>query len=220
MESLKFYFDTLCPWCYQTSRWARRLEQLGEIELDWGVFSLGIVNAPEGQDPHAVESQSAPALRTAMVIRDTYGSRRIGQFYAALGELVWETVPPAPQDEATVKRALVAAGFDPGLCDQALQDPATWDAVIAEHQSLVDTFQGFGVPTLVLDGGTGPAIFGPAISDLPDDQKSVELWHHLLWLVRYDNFWELKRARPRPPRLPALEWRALQGQEVTLARQG
>jgi hypothetical protein len=48
MEVVKFHFDPICPWCYQTSRWAKRLEQLGEIELDWGLFSLEVVNLEEG----------------------------------------------------------------------------------------------------------------------------------------------------------------------------
>jgi hypothetical protein len=43
-ERVRFHFDPICPFAYQTSRWARRLEELGEIELDWGVFSLEIVN--------------------------------------------------------------------------------------------------------------------------------------------------------------------------------
>ena len=70
MDHVKFYFDPRCPWCYQTSRWANRLEQLGEIELDWGVFSLEVANLPEGEDPRQLEAVSGPALRTAVTIRD------------------------------------------------------------------------------------------------------------------------------------------------------
>ena len=33
MEQVKFHFDPRCPWCYQTSRWAVRLEELGEIAI-------------------------------------------------------------------------------------------------------------------------------------------------------------------------------------------
>jgi protein-disulfide isomerase-like protein with CxxC motif len=48
MDAVRFHFDPICPWCYQTSRWAKRLEQLGEIELDWGLFSLEVVNLKDG----------------------------------------------------------------------------------------------------------------------------------------------------------------------------
>src|SRR5271170_3348256 len=54
VDHVKFYFDPRCPWCYQTSRWANRLEQLGEIELDWGVFSLEVANLPEGGNPRKI----------------------------------------------------------------------------------------------------------------------------------------------------------------------
>ena len=37
-EEIRFYFDPLCPWCYQTSRWARRLAELGVVDVDWRVF--------------------------------------------------------------------------------------------------------------------------------------------------------------------------------------
>jgi hypothetical protein len=44
-DPIRFYFDPACPWCYQTSRWARRLVALGELsDIDWRTFSLEIVN--------------------------------------------------------------------------------------------------------------------------------------------------------------------------------
>ena len=63
-EPVKFYFDPRCPWCYQTSRWAKRLEELGEIGLDWGVFSLEVVNLEEqpGFDPSWTERKFFEAL--------------------------------------------------------------------------------------------------------------------------------------------------------------
>jgi hypothetical protein len=39
-ESIHFSFDPRCPWCYQTSRWALRLEALHAVELYWSVFCL------------------------------------------------------------------------------------------------------------------------------------------------------------------------------------
>ena len=68
MDRVRFYFDPRCPWCYQTSRWARRLEELGEVDLDWGVFSLEVVNLEEGKDPLELEATGSPALRTCVAI--------------------------------------------------------------------------------------------------------------------------------------------------------
>jgi hypothetical protein len=62
------------------------------------------------------------------------------------------------------------------------------------------------VPTIVLDGGEGNAIFGPVISTIPDDATAVELWQHTAWLTRHDDFAELKRGRVSLPDLPAIAW--------------
>jgi hypothetical protein len=206
VDHVKFYFDPRCPWCYQTSRWANRLEQLGEIELDWGVFSLEVANLPEGGNPREIEPVSGPALRTAIAIRDSVGSPAIGPFYAALGARIWEQPPPPDDMVAAVRAALEAAQLDPSLVDAALADPASWEAVLAEHEELVSRTGAFGVPTLVVDEDAGPAMFGPVISKLPSDEDAVELWRHTRWLVRHGNFAELKRGRSSPPDLSTIAW--------------
>lgn len=80
-EPIRFYFDPICPWTYQTSRWVRTLERLGEIQLSWGLFSLEIQNA--GQEPEdlaASHARSALALRTAVLARDAGGPQALGAF--------------------------------------------------------------------------------------------------------------------------------------------
>jgi predicted DsbA family dithiol-disulfide isomerase len=213
LEQVKFHFDPLCPWCYQTSRWAVRLEQLGEIELDWGVFSLEVVNLDKEQDPRGLEARAGSALRTAIAIRDTEGSKAIGPFYTALGKRIWEQAPPVKDMAEAVREALAEIGLDPSTCDKALADPASWEAVLAEHTALVERTRSFGVPTIVLDGGSGSAIFGPVVSRLPNDEDAVALWRHVSWLARYDNFAELKRARIAPPDLPAVAWNRRQREQ-------
>lgn len=207
MEPVKFHFDPLCPWCYQTSQWIRRLEVLGTVEVDWGVFSLEVVNAPEGTDPATIEAKAGPALRTAILIRDTYGSRAIGPFYKAIGKRIWEQAPPQTDMVEVVRDALTEIGLDSGLLDKALSDRATWLAVLEEHRSVRETHRAFGVPTIVLDGGAGPAIFGPVISAMPDDETAVALWEHVSWLARFEHFAELKRERIERVDLPAVAWR-------------
>src|SRR5271170_2739606 len=60
MDAVRFHFDPICPWCYQTSRWAKRVEQLGEIELDWGLFSLEVVNLKDGERSPRAASPVGP----------------------------------------------------------------------------------------------------------------------------------------------------------------
>jgi protein-disulfide isomerase-like protein with CxxC motif len=206
MDRVTFYFDPRCPWCYQTSRWARRLSELDVIDLDWGVFSLEVVNLEEGKDPLEIDSTGGPSLRSAITLIEEEGSKAVGPFYAALGRRQFEEVPPFTDTAAAVKDSLAEAGLDPSLCDRAMADPKTWSAVVASTQDIVDRVGKLGVPTIVLDGD-GPAIFGPVISDMPNDQDAIELWQHTAWLVRYGNFGELKRKREPQTDLPMVTWR-------------
>jgi 2-hydroxychromene-2-carboxylate isomerase len=211
MEQIRFHFDPRCPWCYQTSRWVRRLEELGEVAVDWAVFSLEIANLEEGGDPRGIDAKSGPSLQTALVLRDKVGPEAVGRFYASFGAKIWEQVPPVAVDDLDAIRAsLEEIGADPALLDEAIGDRANWDRVVDEHQALVERTAAFGVPTIVLDGGEGNAIFGPVISSVPDDETSVELWKHTAWLTRHGDFAELKRGRANLPDLPVIAWNAEQ----------
>mgnify|MGYP006285063647 CR=1 FL=1 len=76
--------------------------------------------------------------------------------------------------------------------------------MLREHLDLVNNTASFGVPTIRLDGGSGPAIFGPVISNPPtSDDDAVNLWRSVSWLIRYENFSELKRNRLIDPDLEA-----------------
>lgn len=212
MADIRFHFDPRCPWCYQTSRWIRQLEAAGELTVDWAVFSLEVVNLPEGDDPLAIEARSGPSLRSALQLRAEVGPEAVGRFYAAFGRRLWEEPPPAKVDDLDAIRASIEEiGADPGVLDRALADRGTWHQVVAQHQELVERTAAFGVPTIVLDGGEGKAIFGPVISTLPaDEAEAVELWRHTEWLTRNASFAELKRGRPGLPDLPVIEWRRQQ----------
>ncbi|MEX2658640.1 MAG: DsbA family protein [Acidimicrobiales bacterium] len=213
-ERVLFYFDPICPWCYQTSRWAHRLEERGVIELEWGVFSLELQNA--GKEPEelaAAHARSARALRTAIAVRDSAGHPAAGAFYKAIGERVHERGEPL-EDPATVEAALADAGLDPSLCEKAWADESTAERVASEHRELCERTRSFGVPTIVLDGGDGPAIFGPVITDVPDDDDAEELWRHVSWLIRHDSFAELKRDRLSSPDLESVRRRQREKDEA------
>src|SRR4051812_47852210 len=159
MEQIRFHFDPRCPWCYQTSVWVRRLEELGEVSVDWAVFSLEIANLEEGGDPRGIDAKSGPSLQTALVLRDEVGPEAVGRFYAAFGAKIWEQAPPVAVDDLDAIRAsLVEIGADPGTLDRAIDDRGNWDRVVDEHEALVTRTGSFGVPTIVLDGGEGNAI--------------------------------------------------------------
>src|ERR1700733_7793654 len=192
-ENIRFYFDPLCPWCYQTSRWARRLDELGVVDVEWRVFSLAIVNSGD-EGRAAADPGSAPSLRTAIAVRNAHGNAAVGAFYKALSDARHQRGLPL-DDHAVIRDSLREAGVEPELLEQALADASTWDAVQREHDEAVSEHKVFGVPTIVLDGGNGPQMFGPIISDIPDDAGAVDLWQHFVWMARNPNVAELKRDR-------------------------
>lgn len=214
-EPVRFHFDPICPWCYQTSRWARRLEELGVVDIEWGVFSLELQNrGDEPEDLARAHARSELGLRTAIAVRDDAGAAGVGRFYEHLGARVHERGEPL-DDEGTVEAALGDAGLSGHLARQAMDDGSTLDRVAAEHRELCERTRSFGVPTIILDGGEGPAIFGPVIVDVPDDDDAVASWEHVSWLVRHDSFAELKRERDRAPELESVRrWQQRQAERA------
>lgn len=202
-----------------TSKWVNQLVELGEVEVsDWRVFSLELINGGEETLEAATEFRSSRALRTAIAVRAAAGGDGVGRFYHALDMRTWEAAEDV-RDADTLRGALTDAGLDPSLHDAALADPATWDAVVAEHHAVVDELGAFGVPTIRLDAGEGPSIFGPVISRVPADADAVELWRHVVWLTRSDNFWELKRNRAVEPDLEGIRIRKAEREARARAEQ-
>lgn len=210
-ETVRFHFDPICPWAYQTSRWVRQLVELGVLQVEWGVFSLEIANAGAQEAREKGHARSADALRTVVLVRDEDGHAAVHGFTAALGRRVHEA-GEALDDGATIEAALTDAGLPTVLADKAAGDDALWRRVVDEHTALVERTRSFGVPTIVLDGGEGPAIFGPVISRVPSEADAMALWHHVAWLTRYQNFSELKRDRAIDPDLES--FRAFRAQQA------
>jgi hypothetical protein len=190
-----------------TSKWVNQLVELGEVQVtDWRGFSLELINGGEESIDAAGEYRAASALRTVIAVRAAAGGEAVGRFYHALDVRTWEGSEDVRSPD-TIRGALADAGLDPSLYDAALADPKTWDEVVAGHRTVVEEIGAFGVPTIRLDGGQGPGIFGPVISRVPSDADAVELWRHVAWLVRSDNFWELKRNRSVDPDLEGVRRR-------------
>jgi hypothetical protein len=212
-EPVTLVFDLRSPWCYQTSRWLRRLAALGEVTLSWGVFSLEVVNLHADEDPVGYDAEYGPALRVALALRDEFGQQAIGDFYAAFGARMWET-PAAPCDNQRddqrdaglpgvpelTRRALADLGIGPDYADKVLGDEGSWIAVLDEHRHWAEQ-RVFGVPTLLVGGDTGTGdeaghvVFGPVLRTLPSDADGSALWRHVRGLAALGTVFELKRFK-------------------------
>lgn len=199
VEKINFHFDPVCPWAWLTSRWATRLEELGEIEIDWRLFSLGLANLPEGESvPAGPVGHSGDALQLLAQARRIGGNSAVARLYTAMGTAAHVRHEKLVEAEV-LERAWKEAELDPAGRETAPADPALWQEVLSDHQAAVQGCQAFGVPTLILDGGKGPGIFGPVITDIPDDAESRELLEDVIRITRRGYFFELKRDRDGHP---------------------
>ena len=202
MEQINFHFDPVCPWAWLTSRWALRLEELGEVKVDWRLFSLGIVHLENDQDPsEGPVGQSGPALQLLALARREGGNSQVSRLYTAFGEAAHQRGEKL-SDRSVLEAALTEAGMDPKRTSAALEDRSLWLEVVSDHDAAVKSCQAFGVPTIVLDAGAGPGIFGPIITKVPSDRECVDLLQDVVRLNRRDYVFELKRDRDgHPPEL-------------------
>ena len=163
------------------------------VEVRWRFFSLEEVNKGD-KTVDWENGRSAPVLRVLALVRRQHGEDGVDRFYQALARARFEREQQF-SDAGVCEKALEEAGLDPGLKAAALADPSTRDEVLAEHADIVARDGAFGVPTLVLDVGDGPGIFGPVIKPVPEGEAAGELWDRVYWLLRQPGFFELKRAR-------------------------
>ncbi|HEX2050323.1 MAG TPA: DsbA family protein, partial [Actinomycetota bacterium] len=115
-ERVRFHFDPVCPWAWQTALWMAGLEDRGEVEVEWRLFSLQLVNA-DGDNPLADRHAAGTrALRALALVRREVGNDGVARVYRALGTRVHDRDEGMTDD--AVRGALSDAGLDPDLVEQ------------------------------------------------------------------------------------------------------
>lgn len=200
-DTVDFYWDVVCPWCWITARWMEDVASQRNIEVNWKFFSLKKIN--EGRDMaerfKISHAQGLRALRVAAAVRETHGNEGIRKFYTDLGARKHHD-QENPGDTKTLEAALQSCGFDTGLA-AAADDEGKWDAVIDADMAAAKAKAGtdVGVPLIVLDGGEGPGFFGPVFSPAPTGEDAVKMWDAMVAAGRVPGFFEFKRSRDVGP---------------------
>lgn len=84
-ETVKFWFDPVCPFAWITSRWIREVEEVRDIKVDFNVISLGVLNEGES-DPNNPETHKLwQGARVALAVRERHGAEKVAEFYTAAG---------------------------------------------------------------------------------------------------------------------------------------
>jgi hypothetical protein len=221
---LEFFFDVICPFSWQTSRWVEEVRRQRPIEVVWRPVSLALLNADE-EDPESpmgqLHHQGLRLQRVVVAAQESHGAHTVGPLYTALGERIWHSDPPAEPGFDAAAEAIAADVADgqvdvaaalrqaklPDTLDEVQRQTGTrWDAILRRNgEELIARVGGkVGTPVVSFDPPEGPAFFGPVISRPEEGQSAVDVWDAVTTLAGVHGFAEFKREEKAMPELTVL----------------
>src|SRR5262245_44038785 len=85
----EFFIDTVCPWCWITSRWVTNVQSERGVSVRWRFISLKFLNENRGDDYseayRAGHARALQILRVCHAVRDREGNDALGRLYTEIG---------------------------------------------------------------------------------------------------------------------------------------